>query len=292
MKNATELPISVREIHYAIEDKQILQQLSLEISSGKIVGLLGRNGSGKTTLIECMLGLREIDRGTLSLFGESPALLSDTVRARLGYVPQQLDLYSWLTARQMLDFFRVFFPAWNSAKVDGLLKRWSIPEHSLIATLSPGQKQRLSIIRALAHDPDLLILDEPVSSLDPAGRREFLRELVTLSADRQTTVFFSTHILSDIERIATDITILSQGRIALNMSTGTVSSAISRIVGPAAVLAGYRFERELYRQVLDTGGTTVVLAVTNGDPQITLQSQPDTLVENVSLEDAFIEMTA
>ena len=188
-----------------VQGKYALQGLDFMVASGQVLGLLGRNGAGKTTLIESALGLRNIDLGNVALFGESPASLSDAARNRLGYVPQQTDLFEWMTATQMLAFFKAFYARWDDAKVIALLDRWCIPTNVRIGKLSGGEKQRLAIIRAIAHDPEFLILDEPVSSLDPAGRREFLHELVDRAIARETTILFSTHILSDIERVANDI---------------------------------------------------------------------------------------
>jgi ABC-2 type transport system ATP-binding protein len=210
--------INVSSISKRFDSQAVLDRLDWTILPGQVVGLLGRNGAGKSTLIECLLGLREIDAGKVTLFGEDVAELSDATRARIGYVPQQCDLFEWLTARQMLDYFKALYPQWNQAKVTALLARWGFDAllcSKPISRLSGGEKQRLSIIRALAHDPQLLILDEPVSALDPVGRRDFLRELIDNVIERHTTVLFSTHILSDLERVALDVAFLKDGKIAL-----------------------------------------------------------------------------
>ena len=210
--------IEVSSISKRFDTPAVLARLDWTIRPGQVVGLLGRNGAGKSTLIECMLGLREVDAGKVTIFGEDVAALSDVARARIGYVPQQCDLFEWLTARQMLAYFKALYPRWNDAKVDALLARWGFDELQCskpISRLSGGEKQRLSIIRALAHEPELLILDEPVSALDPVGRRDFLRELIDGVIERDTTVVFSTHILSDLERVALDVAFLKDGKILL-----------------------------------------------------------------------------
>ncbi|VXB45853.1 ABC transporter ATP-binding protein [Massilia sp. 9I] len=196
----------------------VLNSLDWEIRQGQVVGLLGRNGAGKSTLMECLLGLRETDAGSVRLFGEDVSALSDATRARMGYVPQKSNLFEWMTPVQMLDYFKAMYPRWNTVKVEALLERWGFNALLLnkpIGRLSGGEQQRLSIIRALAHDPELLVLDEPASSLDPAGRRSFLAELVDGVIERGTTVLFSTHILTDLERVALDVAFLKDGRIAL-----------------------------------------------------------------------------
>jgi ABC-2 type transport system ATP-binding protein len=210
--------IEVSSIAKRFGTRAVLDTLSWTIMPGQVVGLLGRNGAGKSTLLECLLGLRETDSGKVMLFGEDATNLSEAARARIGYVPQASDLFEWLSPRQMLAYFRALYPRWNDAKVEALLARWGFDDLKCaapISKLSGGEKQRLSIIRALAHDPDLLILDEPVAALDPVGRRDFLRELIDGVIERGTTVVFSTHILSDLERVALDVAFLKDGKIAL-----------------------------------------------------------------------------
>ncbi len=210
--------IQMRDVAKYFGSAIVLSSLDWEVRQGQVVGLLGRNGAGKSTLMECLLGLREVDAGSVRLFGEDVAALSEATRARIGYVPQKSNLFEWMTPLQLLDYFKALYPRWNTVKVEALLERWGFNALLLnkpIGRLSGGEQQRLSIIRALAHDPELLVLDEPVSSLDPAGRRAFLAELVDGVIERGTTVVFSTHILTDLERVALDVAFLKEGRIAL-----------------------------------------------------------------------------
>jgi ABC-2 type transport system ATP-binding protein len=272
--------------------QRVLAGLDWQIAPGQVVGLLGRNGAGKSTLLECMLGLREADGGSVALFDEDVAGLSDAARARIGYVPQRTDLFDWLTPVQMLDYFQAMYPRWNRAKVDGLLSRWGFGPHQLgkpIKRLSGGEQQRLAIIRALAHEPDLLILDEPVSSLDPVGRREFLRELVEQVIERGTTVVFSTHILSDLERVAFDLAFLKDGRIALQGQTDALLEGARRIVVPAAALPGAPLAGEVRRR--QQGGMASVIVQAPGEDALRLAREPGVRVEALSLEDLFIEVT-
>jgi ABC-2 type transport system ATP-binding protein len=211
-------PVVVENLHKAFGSQQVLQGVNWNIAPGKVIGLLGRNGAGKSTLLECLLGLRESDAGSSRVFGQSVTALDEQTRANIGYVPQKSDLFEWLTPVQLLTYFKALYPRWNQGKVDGLMERWGFhgeARDKQISQLSGGQRQRLSIIRALAHEPQLLVLDEPVASLDPVGRRDFLQELISGVIERDTTVIFSTHILSDLERVALDVAFLQGGKIVL-----------------------------------------------------------------------------
>lgn len=272
--------------------QRVIADLDWQIAPGQVVGLLGRNGAGKSTLLECMLGLREADAGSVALFGEDVARLSDDARGRIGYVPQRTDLFDWLTPVQMFDYFRAMYPRWNTGKVDGLLSRWDFgPElrNKPIKRLSGGEQQKLAIIRALAHEPELLILDEPVSALDPVGRREFLRELVDQVIERGTSVVFSTHILSDLERVAFDLAFLKDGRIALQGQTDALLEGARRVVVPAATLPGAPLAGEVRRR--HEGGMTSVIVQAQGDDVARLAREPGVRVEPLTLEDLFIEVT-
>ncbi|MFS2002955.1 ABC transporter ATP-binding protein [Duganella sp. CT11-25] len=285
--------VEVSGLHKAFGKQQVLQGVNWSIEPGKVIGLLGRNGAGKSTLLECLLGLREADTGASMLFGEPVTALNDQVRANIGYVPQKAELFEWLTPLQLLDYFKALYPRWNTAKVDGLMQRWGFSgdmANKQIGKLSGGEKQRLSIIRALAHDPKLLVLDEPVASLDPVGRREFLHELIDSVIERDTTVIFSTHILSDLERVALDVAFLQGGKITLQAPLDELLESAHRITGTGAALARLTFSDEIRRQQ-DTAGGVSILARLSGAEAAALRAGPDLRVETLSLEDLFVEVT-
>lgn len=285
--------VDVAGLHKSFGGQQVLQGVNWSIEPGKVIGLLGRNGAGKSTLLACLLGLREADGGAVTLFGEQVPDLSDTVRAKIGYVPQKSDLFEWMAPVQMLDYFKALYPRWNADKVAGLMRRWGLDGEAArqqIGKLSGGEKQRLSIIRALAHDPELLVLDEPVASLDPVGRRDFLHELVGDVIERDTTVIFSTHILSDLERVALDVAFLQGGKITLQAPLDELLESAHRITGSDVVMAGMRFGGEI-RRMRDGGDRASVLARLTGAEAATLSANPGLRVESLSLEDLFVEVT-
>lgn len=267
----------------------VLDRLDWQLLPGQVVGLLGRNGAGKTTLLETLLGLREADAGRVQLFGQDVLQLDDAARARIGYVPQHSDLFEGFTPAQLLAYFKSFYPRWNEAKVEGLMSRWDIRRDQPIRKLSGGQKQRLSIIRALAHEPDLLVLDEPVASLDPAGRRDFLRELVEQVLDRGATVVFSTHILSDLERVAFNVAFLTGGRIALQAPLDELLEQVRAFTGSVTEMAGLmaRLGAEALKRTPLEAGRERVLARLPADAAL----PAGVAVDRVNLDDLFAELT-
>ena len=281
--------LSLQDLHVAFGAQRVLAGLDWSLPPGQVVGLLGRNGAGKTTLIETLLGLRDPDAGRAMLFGQPSAALDDEARARIGYVPQRSDLFEWMTADQLLAYFRSFYPRWNTAKVDGLMARWDIARDKPIGKLSDGQQQRLSIIRALAHEPGLLVLDEPVSSLDPAGRRDFLRELVEQVVDRRTTVVFSTHILSDLERVAFDVAFLSGGKIALHAPLDELLESSVRLGGVPADVQRFVVEHRLQAISREAG---VPVIARGRDPGALPPATATVSVDPATLEDLFLALTA
>jgi ABC-2 type transport system ATP-binding protein len=209
-----ETPIELQGIIKSYGNKRVLTGLDLAVPKGSVLGLLGTNGSGKTTLIKCALGLIRPQRGEARLLGEPSWTLSGQAKARIGYVPQVSSLYPWMKVRHLIDYTAAFYPNWNDDLVARLTKEWDIPVDDRIGPLSVGQLQKVSILLALGHEPELLLLDEPAASLDPLARRQFLQMIIELAEPGKRTVLFSTHITSDLERVADRVAILKDGRIA------------------------------------------------------------------------------
>jgi ABC-2 type transport system ATP-binding protein len=210
-------------------DRRVLDNLTFAVEPGDVVGVLGKNGAGKTTLLETMLGFSAASAGTVRLFGHDSFRMPAEVKARIGFVPQQDELLTALTGADQIKLVASFYRGWDAALVERLCNDWGMNLAARIATMSVGERQKLSILLALGHRPDLLILDEPVASLDPVARRQFLEQIVEIAADGQRSVVFSSHIVSDIERLANRIWILKAGRLYWQGDLDSLKESIVRV---------------------------------------------------------------
>ena len=194
--------------------RQILKGVSLQAAPGEVVGLLGKNGAGKSTLLDVLLGFALPSAGDSRVFGESSARLSAESKARIGFVPQQDELMSLMTGAQHLALAASFHEQWDRALIGRLAREWEVPLDRRIGTLSGGERQKIATLLALGNKPDLLVMDEPASGLDPVARRQFMVTLLEIAAETNRTILFSSHIVSDIERVASHVWILREGEIA------------------------------------------------------------------------------
>ncbi len=205
--------INIEGLTKSYRKEQVLKHLDWQVNQGDIVGLLGKNGAGKSTLIKSMLNISDINSGEITIFEEDHSKLSAQTKGKIGYVPQENDEISWLSVNDLILFRKQFYHQWSDEKVSALIELWDIDTKKTIAELSPGQVQRVLIILALAPMPELIIFDEPAAALDPAARRAFIKEIVALASSENITIVFSTHIVSDLERVANKVAILEQGKI-------------------------------------------------------------------------------
>lgn len=190
-----------------------LDDVSLDVAAGTIVGVLGPNGSGKTTLLGHLPGLVLPTSGSVETFGLPAARLGDPELARIGYVSQEPRLPEWLTVGETIEFVRVGRARWDAALAARLLADFELDPDRSVGALSPGLRQRLAILIAVAPRPDLLILDEPAASLDPVARHDFLRLLMELIQDEERTILISSHVLSDVEKVVDTVLVINRGQV-------------------------------------------------------------------------------
>ncbi|MCG8608485.1 ABC transporter ATP-binding protein [bacterium] len=192
-----------------------LGPLDLELEPGTVLGYIGPNGSGKSTTMHCLVGLVKADSGEMEVFGKPTDMNRPEWKLDIGYVGDVHVFYENWSAEKNLRFLSKFYPNWSNEKVEELACRFEIPLKKKAKELSGGNRVKLALIAALAHSPKLLLLDEPTSGLDPVVRSEVLDVLFEVLEDGERAIFYSTHILSDIARLADDLAFLSVGRILL-----------------------------------------------------------------------------
>ena len=189
-----------------------LDHINLTLPAGTIMGLIGPNGAGKSTLIHCILGTISSE-GNISVFGKNSHLLSAMDRAKIGVVFDENSLPEHLKAKEVNHILKHIFGNWDEERFQDLLKQLQIPENTAIKELSKGNKVKLNLIAAMSHDPDLLILDEITGVLDPLTRNRVLKLFLEFVQDDCKSILFSSHIVSDIEKIADSVTMLHNGRL-------------------------------------------------------------------------------
>jgi len=289
----SEFPIDIRGLRKSFKDKPVLNGVDLKIPPGSVVGLIGTNGTGKSTLIKCLLGLLRIDSGEAEVLGEDPWDLSESAKARLGYVPQEIKLYPWMKLRQTIRYQSAWYENWDWNLTDRLVSDFELPEKQTVGSLSQGQLQRLMIILANGHRPELLILDEPVASLDPIGRRQFLRSLLRGDDDWSPTVLFSTHIMSDLERVASHVAIMQDGRISCFEELDELKDRVKRlrIASSSDLPPTFSVDGALRTEVHGRNALVAVPAVSESLVDgLKSRWDADVSVEDLNLEEIFLEM--
>jgi len=196
--------------------KTALAAVGLSMPRGAVYGLVGANGAGKTTLIRHILGLLRAESGTVRVFGLDPVAEPVAVLSRIGYLSEENDLPGWMRVDELIRYSRAFYPAWDDAYAEELMRAFALDGAAKIRSLSKGQKARAGLLIALAHRPPLLVLDEPSSGLDPIVRRDILGAVMRTIADEGRTVLFSSHLLEEVEQVADHVTMISNGTIVLS----------------------------------------------------------------------------
>ena len=208
--------VEVKNLSRRFKRTTALDDVSLEVPRGGVFGLVGENGAGKTTLIKHVLGLLKAESGSVRVFGMDPVQQPADVLARTGVLSEDRDLPMWMTVKELMYYTQAFYPKWDPAYAEHLREVFELDPKAKIGTLSRGQVAKAGLLAALAHRPELLVLDEPSSGLDPNVRRNILESIVTTVADEGRTVLFSSHLLDEVERVADRVAMIHSGRVVLN----------------------------------------------------------------------------
>ena len=214
--SVSEPVIAVSELTRRFGATTALAAVSLSLPRGAVYGLVGANGAGKTTLIKHLLGLLRAESGSVRVFGRDPVADPVGVLSRIGYLSEENDLPGWMRVDELLRYTRAFYPAWDDDYADELQLAFALDPSAKIKTLSKGQKARAGLLIALAYRPELLLLDEPSSGLDPIVRRDILGAIIRTIAGEGRTVLFSSHLLNEVEEVADHVTMINHGRIVLS----------------------------------------------------------------------------
>lgn len=193
-----------------------LDNVSITLPRGIVFGLVGANGAGKTTLIKHVLGLFKAQAGSVRVFGRDPVADPARVLAGIGYVSEEHDLPGWMRVWELLRYHQAFFPNWDVRYAEELRGRFELEPAAKVKHLSKGQRARANLLVALAHRPQLLVLDEPSSGLDPLVRRDILEAIIRAIADEGRTVLFSSHLLHEVERVSDQVTMINKGKIVFS----------------------------------------------------------------------------
>ena len=217
--------IDITELVRRFDSKAALDRVSLSVPRGCVFGLVGENGAGKTTLIKHILGLFRAESGAVRVFGKDPVADPVGVLGRIGYLSELRDLPAWMRVDELLRYSQAFYPKWDPAYAESLRKQFSLEPAARIKNLSRGESAKAGLLVALAHRPELLLLDEPSSGLDPVVRRDILEAIIRTVADEGRTVFFSSHLLDEVERVSDLLAMMVEGKVVLSGSLDDIKAS-------------------------------------------------------------------
>ncbi len=285
--------IDLKSICKDFGGKTVLQGLVLSVPRGSIFGFLGRNGAGKTTAIRMMMGHLPPSGGEVRVLGESPWEHDTPTRRRIGYVSENMNLPAWMTPTKAAAFCRSFYPNWDAALESDLLRRFELQDAGKFKNMSKGQKRKTCIMLALCQRPEVLIMDEPASGLDSVVRREFLEVVLDIACEGDTAVFFSSHLITDMERIVDRIAVLSRGKILLQGDLDDLKQRFKKLAFPKGTSRSKVENHFAVHKFYENAGYPVAVIADYSEEKMqafrTTGNGDETRVENLNLEDIFVE---
>jgi len=291
----TDFIIETSQLKKSFKSQPALRGLDLRVPAGSIFGFLGRNGAGKTTTLKILMGMLRPDGGAARVFGipVTNADRSIEIRRRIGFVTEDKSLYPYMTVEQIIAFTRPFFPKWRDDLERRYLKMFELPPKRKIPNLSKGMLSKLMLLLAISRGAELLILDEPTEGLDPAAVEDVMRELVSIAVSAGTTIFFSSHQLSEVDRIADHVGIVDQGKMIVTGRLDDLKAQYQRlqVVLPDSVQEPERWADGV-EHVQQEGRVLSILASRNSDAIVEqARSLPGATIERfpVTLKEIFLE---
>ena len=226
----SEPAIDLQAVYKSFGRTEVLRGVTLRVERGKTFAFLGRNAAGKTTTIRMLLGLLKRDDGAIRVLGLDPSRDPLELRRRVGYLAEDQTMWGWMRVDEILRFVAPFYPTWDHDLALKYVRDFELPPRTKIKHLSKGQNVRLGLVLALAHRPELVILDDPALGLDPIMRKQFNRDLITHLQGEGRTVFYSSHLLYEVEPVADEVAILDAGRIIRQADTESLRRDVKQFI--------------------------------------------------------------
>ena len=221
--------VAIENLSRRYGEKLALDDVSLSVPAGIVLGLVGENGAGKTTLIKHVLGLLKAQSGSVRVFGLDPVTHPEPVLSQIGYLSEEPDLPGWMRVHELIRYVRAFYPTWDPQYAEQLREQFALDPTARVKSLSKGQRARAGLLVALAYRPRLLVLDEPSSGLDPIVRRDILGAIIRTIADEGRTVLFSSHLLAEVERVSDRVAMLKAGKIVFSGDLADIKQSHRRV---------------------------------------------------------------
>jgi ABC-2 type transport system ATP-binding protein len=279
--------IDLQAVRKSFRKTDVLSGVTMQVARGRTFAFLGVNGAGKTTLIRMLMGLLSRDDGAIRVLGIDPTREPIELRRRVGYLAEDQTMYGWMRVEEIVRFVAPFYPTWDHDLALRYLRDFELPPRTKIKHLSKGQNVRLGLLLTLAHRPELVILDDPALGLDPIMRKQFNRDLITHLQGEGRTVFYSSHLLYEVEPVADEVAILHEGRIVKQADTETLRRQVKQFVVEREALEGVRDQLLILDERAD--GERVVVAVQGAEAAMQLLNQEGTeyRVVDLNLDEIF-----
>lgn len=288
--------IECHQVTRRYDQTTALENISLQVPPGSIYGFLGRNGAGKTTLLRMLAGLMWPNNGEIRVLGKNPREFSVEDRQKIGFLSEKQILPPNQKVGSLIEFCKTLYPTWDDSIVKRLIQNFSLDRGKKVSELSNGQQRQVAFLLAIAFRPQVLILDEPASTLDVVARREFLDEILGLIREEGRTVFFSTHILSDLERVADRIGILKKGQLIADESLDSLKENVLQV---RWISSENRFPElsgwQIYRSTKQNQEWKTVLRLSENRTLETLEQKAresgcQIQIDSLSLEELFVQI--
>jgi ABC-2 type transport system ATP-binding protein len=256
--------IDLQAVYKSFGSTHVLQGVTLQVARSKTFAFLGRNAAGKTTLIRMLLGLLQRDDGAIRVLGLDPQRDPLELRRLVGYLAEDQTMYGWMRVDEIVRFVAPFYPTWDHDLALRYLRDFELPLRTRIKHLSKGQNVRLGLVLALAHRPELVILDDPALGLDPIMRKQFNRDLITHLQCEGRTVFYSSHLLYEVEPVADEVAILHEGRIVRQAETESLRGDVKQIIMSRENLASVRNQLNILDERTDADRIAITVERAQG----------------------------